>query len=292
MTGRRSATATDRADPTLWPTVAWPALSGEQQKIFRAREEAVRLYCRRAPLRSIEAATGVPFSSVRRMYERCLQTHADGRLHGLRALVPYEHVKSYRRSAKSVRSGPAGKAGAFQQLLERHPELEALIANELQAHHVVLREGPKGLVVGGLSALHKRFRLLCLELGLTQGDYPLVQDEQGIRSLGAAVKSMAARSFELAARAALAQKRSGGALSRHPQRGRRRDLPQELRRARVPGRQRLEFHALLLSLRFRSGHAPGNERRLCVGCLFPGPPACRPGRRSRNPDGIFSRAVE
>src|SRR5471030_525445 len=144
------------------------------------------------------------------MYERCLQTHADGRLQGLRALVPYEHVKSYRRSAKSVRSGPAGKAGAFQQLLERHPELEALIANELQAHHVVLREGPKGLVVGGLSALHKRFRLLCLELGLTQGDYPLVQDEQGIRSLGAAVKSMAARSFELAARAALAQKRSGG----------------------------------------------------------------------------------
>jgi transposase InsO family protein len=210
MTGRRSAATTDRADPTSWPTVAWPTLSRDQQRIFRAREEAVRLYCRRVPLRTIETATGVSFSTVRRLYERCLQTHADGRLQGLRALVPYEHVKSYRRSATSVRSGPAGKAGAFQQLLERHPELEALIAHELQAHHVVLREGPKGLVVSGLSALHKRFRLLCLELGLTQRDYPLVQDEQGIRSLAAAVKSIATRSFELAARAALAQKRSGG----------------------------------------------------------------------------------
>lgn len=210
MTRRRSAAVTDRADPALWPTVAWPTLSGDQQKIFRAREEAVRLYCQRASLRAIEAATGVPFSSVRRLYERCLQTHADGRLQGLRALVPYEHVKSYRRSATSVRSGPAGKAGAFQQLLERHPELEVLIVHELQAHHVVLRDGPNGLVVSGLSALHKRFRLLCLELGLTQRDYPLVQHEQGIRSLAAAVKSIATRSFELAARAALSQKRSGG----------------------------------------------------------------------------------
>ena len=61
MTGRRSAAVTDRADPTLWPTVAWPTLSGDQQKIFRAREEAVRLYCQRASLRAIEAATGVPF---------------------------------------------------------------------------------------------------------------------------------------------------------------------------------------------------------------------------------------
>lgn len=120
MISRRSAAATDRADPTLWPTVAGPALSGEQQKIFRAREEAVRLYCRRISLRSIEAATGVPFSSVCRLYERCLQPHADGRVQGLRALVPYEHVKAYRRSAKSVRSAPSGMAGAFQQLLQRH----------------------------------------------------------------------------------------------------------------------------------------------------------------------------
>jgi len=210
MTAEHRAAATDRADPTLWPTVAWPALAAAQQKIYRAREDAVRRYCRRESLRAIELATGVNFGTVRRLYKRCIEPHADGRLQGFRALVPYEHVKSYRRSAKIVRPGRAGKAGAFQLLLEHHPELEALIAHELQAHHVVLREGSKGLVVGGLSALHKRFRQLCLDLGLTERDYPLVQAEQGIRSLGVAVKTIAARSFEQAARAALAQKRSGG----------------------------------------------------------------------------------
>ena len=205
MTAERRAAATDRADPALWP-----ALAAAQKEIYRAREDAVRRYCRRESLRAIEVATGVNFGTVRRLYKRCIEPHADGRLQGFRALVPYEHVKSYRRSTKIVRPGRAGKAGAFHLLLERHPELEALIAHELQAHHVVLREGSKGLVVGGLSALHKRFRQLCLDLGLTERDYPLVQAEQGIRSLGVAVKTIAARSFEQAARAALAQKRSGG----------------------------------------------------------------------------------
>lgn len=210
MTTRRSDGATDRADPTLWPTVAWARAHRRATKIFRTREEATLRYCRRETLRSIEAATGVPFSAMRRLYERCLQPHADGRLQGLRALIPYKRVKLYRRSAKVARAGGAGKAGAFQQLLDRHPELEALIVTELRAHHVVLKEGSQGLVVGGLSALHKRFRQRCLELGLTERDYPLVQAEQGIRSLAVAVKSIAARSFEQAARAALAQKRSGG----------------------------------------------------------------------------------
>lgn len=131
-------------------------------------------------------------------------------MQGLRALIPFEHVKSYRRSARITRPGSAGKAGAFALLLERHPELEALIVSELRAHHVVVRQRGNGrLFVSGLGAQHKHLRQLCLELGLTERDYPLVQAEQGIRSLAAAVKSIAMRSFEEAASAALTQKRSG-----------------------------------------------------------------------------------
>lgn len=175
MSSRRRKAAADRADLATWPTLAWPALPSEQQRIFRAREEAVRLYCRREPLRAIEAATGISIGSVRRFYNRCLEPHADGRVQGLRALIPFEHVKSYRRSAKLARAGRAGKAGAFALLLERYPELEALIVGELRAHHVVVRQGPKGRpVVSGLSALHKHLRQRCLDLGLTERDYPLV----------------------------------------------------------------------------------------------------------------------
>lgn len=211
MNSRYRTVATDRADPSTWPTVAWPLLSTAQQTIFRAREDAVRRYCRREPLRAIEAATGVAFSSVRRLYNRCLQMHADGRVQGFRALIPFERVKSYRRQAKITKPGRGGKAGAFALLLERHPQLEALIVDELREHHVVVRQGSKGqLIVGGLSALQQRFRQTCLDLGLTEHDYPLVQAEQGVRSLAVAVKSIATRTFEEAARAALAQKRSGG----------------------------------------------------------------------------------
>lgn len=210
MNKRPSVSASDRADPSAWPTVAWSVLPIEQQEIFRAREDAVRRYCRREPLRAIAAATGVPFNSVRRLYERCLQTHTDGRAQGFRALIPYERVKSYQRLTKIARSGSAGKSGAFALLLQRHPELEALIVSELQAHRLVVREGAKGLVLGGLSSLHRLFCQMCRELGLSECDYPLVQDQQGIRSLAVAAKSIATRTFEGGARAALADKRSGG----------------------------------------------------------------------------------
>ena len=62
----------------------------------------------------------------------------------------------------------------FAQLLQRHPELEALIVDELQAHRVVVTEGPKALIISRLSGLRQRFRQLCLQLGLTERDYPLV----------------------------------------------------------------------------------------------------------------------
>ncbi len=77
MSKSPNAVGTDRADPSEWPTLAWPMLTDSQRELLRAREEAVRRYCRREPLRAIAAATGVPFNSIRRLYERCLQTHAD-----------------------------------------------------------------------------------------------------------------------------------------------------------------------------------------------------------------------
>ena len=200
----------DRADPSEWPTVAWSMLTDGERDVFRAREEAVRRYCRREPLRVIATGTGVPFNSIRRLYERCLQTHADGRLQGFRALIPYERVKPYQRMATIGRLGSAGKAGVFAQLLQRHPELEALIVSELQAHRVVVTEGPNGVILSGLSALQRRFRQMCLQLGLTERDYPLVQKQQGIRSLAAAAKRIATQTFETAAKSALADTRSGG----------------------------------------------------------------------------------
>lgn len=210
MKKRTGPSAPDRADTSAWPTVVWPALPVAQQAIFRAREDAVCRYCRREHLLEIQKATGVSYSTVRRYYERCLEPHADGRLQGFRALIPYERVKSYQRLAKFTRPGSAGKSGAFAHLLLRHPELEALIVSDLHAHRIVVQQGAKGLILGGLSGLHKRFCQKCREIGVSECEYPLVQKQQGIRSLTMAAKAIAMRTFEGGARAALADKRSGG----------------------------------------------------------------------------------
>jgi hypothetical protein len=119
-------------------------VTSRQRELFRAREEAVRRYCRREPRRVIAAATSVPFNSICRLvtsYERCLQTHADRRMQSFRVLVPYERVKPYRRLTKIGPPGIAGKAGVSAQLLQRHPELDAMIVSELQAHRVLVTEG-------------------------------------------------------------------------------------------------------------------------------------------------------
>ena len=108
-----------------WPGVDERALPEPRRILFRKRSQAVALYASGQPLDDIERASAVHRATLRRLIARALRPHPDGRLWGYRALVPNERVQPYERTAapRLLVDGKAGNAGAFAQLLQRHPSL-------------------------------------------------------------------------------------------------------------------------------------------------------------------------
>ena len=193
-------------DLSLWPTVDPTALADVRREELLHRIEAVRLYLKPTPLRTIELATGVPRSQLYRLLRRCVEPHPDGRIRGFRALLPYARVRSYQRTRPvraTTRTQHAGSSGAMAALLERHDSLRALLRRALSQHEVYL--GERGQLCK-LHALHRKFLAACRDLGLDAGDYPLNQERHGIRSLAKTVHRMAKESFARGARAAGAQR--------------------------------------------------------------------------------------
>ena len=76
-------------DLSFWPTADPNALSEPRRSDLLARMEALRLYAARTPIQTIESVTGVRRSVLYPLIRRCIKPHADGRIHGFRALIPY-----------------------------------------------------------------------------------------------------------------------------------------------------------------------------------------------------------
>jgi len=89
-----------------------------------------------------------------------------------RALIPGSHTKAYERRKASNRLG-AGLAGAFSQLLEKHPKLEQLVRQLIADRDVLLVQKGDHTYLRNLRNAHNRFTAACRSLGLTANDYPL-----------------------------------------------------------------------------------------------------------------------
>jgi len=193
-------------DLSNWPTVDPGALDEPRRSDLQARMEAVRLYVGRTAVQAIEASTGVRRSVLYRLLRSCVGPHADGRIRGFRALIPYARAKNYERTkpvAASTRTRFSGGAGAMSALLQRHDSLPLYLRRCLDQRTVYIgRAGPRC----GLHDAHRGFLEECRALGLKPGDYPLNQDRQGIRSLSAALRLLVTQDFAGAARAAGAQR--------------------------------------------------------------------------------------
>lgn len=128
-----------------------------------------------------------------------MRAHPDGRLWGYRALVPQTHVRPYERSVtpRVLVHGKAGNAGAFAQLLMRHPSLGRQLRGEVTEGKVRLEaSGDRGRLSGLNAAIGRgRFHKSCRDLGLGAGDYPLNQQDKAVRSLARTLRSGTSRSF-------------------------------------------------------------------------------------------------
>ncbi|WP_232461817.1 hypothetical protein [Burkholderia ubonensis] len=157
-------------------------------------------------LREISRETGVGFSDLYRVFERCITQHDDGRIFGCRAPIPYQHTRSYDRRAmvKPSREGVASNAsGAFAQLLHRYPDIARWIERkvaERSRKHAKLIE-----VHRRLWRLHGGFLAQCRQAGIQANEYPFNQKYVGERSLASYARTLANRDFDAAAQAAGAQ---------------------------------------------------------------------------------------
>lgn len=178
---RRSEVPPALLDPTHWPGVDVSALAADRRAVFEQRERAMYAYLGGEPLASIERTHGINRSSLSRLLERCLTAHPDGRIYGLRALIPHSRAKTYQRSKRAARrSSPGGLSGALGQLFDRLPELPRIIEREIAATQIGLTASGR---LFGLRDLQDKLLTACREAGLTANDYPLNHDEMGYRSL-------------------------------------------------------------------------------------------------------------
>ncbi|MFM0204944.1 hypothetical protein PQR53_34560 [Paraburkholderia fungorum] len=190
-----------------WPAADDSALSDEGRDLLTRRIRAMTLFVDgHTPLREISRETGVGFNDLYRVFERCITQHEDGRIFGCRALIPYQHTRSYDRRSlvKPSREGIASNAsGAFSQLLQRYPDIARWIERkvaERSRKHAALTE-----VHRHLWRLHGGFLAQCRQAGIQAHEYPFNQKYLGERSLASHARALSNRNFDAAARAAGAQ---------------------------------------------------------------------------------------
>ena len=178
---RRSEVPELLADPATWPGVDASALDAKWRAVYLRREEAVRAWLAGTPLAEVEQRLRVDRGTLHRLVERCLMPHADGRIQGLRALIPHSRTRPYHRTIGSLRRvRPGGLSGAFGQLLERLPQLVRIVEREIASGRLGLSSNDR---LHGLGGVHDKLLAACREAGLTVRDYPLNQDGGGYRSL-------------------------------------------------------------------------------------------------------------
>jgi putative transposase len=204
MTRRRNTLSP--ADVAAWADFDAAALAPQAQDIFTRRRLAVELYAAGTALTEIEAQTGVDRRQLYRFFERCTQTHEDGRPFGLRALVRYLRVAGYGRIRPfktTSASGFGAAAGAFNLLLQTYPSLPAWISQQVRSKRVALEQistdGRLQTRLRNLKHVHAGFLQECRKLGLTAGDYPFNTERTAVRALAATLRAECLRSFARAA---------------------------------------------------------------------------------------------
>lgn len=183
------------ADFSLLPTVDESAFSDkpEVKEAYRRNLEAYRLFVaeREVPLRQIKTLTGVEPTQLYRLIQRVLAKADDGRIKGLRGLIPFAHIKEYERlmevRATSVLFSK-NASGALRQLFKRFPTLETWARKAIRARNKPLRAGEIREVRKSVRSLHQDFLKKCTELGVEQEEYPFNQDLLGFRSFQTFVK--------------------------------------------------------------------------------------------------------
>jgi putative transposase len=199
----RSSIPENLQELSAWPSVDLSALDEADQSVFTARRRAIELYVEspQLSLSAIKKATGVDPKTIYRIISRCLEKHADGRIYGFRAAIPYARLKQYERVHSANRhdaSERSGLSGAFGLLLQQYPPVEKFLQRQAKQRHRAIGEASE--VRKSMKRIHKGFLEECRKAGVKPNEYPLNRALAGLRSLASYLKRYDHRTFESAAR--------------------------------------------------------------------------------------------
>lgn len=168
---------------TEWPVIDLFCLDERARATAGRRQRAIQMYVDGASHVQIREATGIMRAEVNRLFHRCTAMAGDGRIFGMRALVPGVRIERYRREA-GVMCQPGdfnhGCAGALEQLFERFPELRRRI------HQAFLQTQPrhKGQEARvRISDLHALMMQWLEKHGLRKTEWPRSTSNEGLEAL-------------------------------------------------------------------------------------------------------------
>lgn len=172
-------------DTSKWPTVDTSLLSESDRIRYMKLEGAVKAWCNEEKPSSINKRFGVSRSLLFYYLQRCTANHSDGRLMGFRALIPNSERKQYISVAeeRNITEMGAGYAGAFHQLLAKHPSCSNWLEKQLDPQKSSINPG--GL---NLTSLHSGFLTQLKKAGVSVQEYPFTTVRNGYSALCAYVR--------------------------------------------------------------------------------------------------------
>lgn len=174
----------DETELKSWPPVdEEQILDADDRARYRRLAGAVEDYAQGRSLAKVLEKAKVGRRRFFRLIALCRAVGADGRVHGMRALVERSCIRTpVRTTGRSEHEGlkeTAGYGGLFRKLLRDYPDIEPKLVAVLR------RKGQHRLSPNTLNfrLVHRAFVKICGEVGLTEGEYPLNTVSQGRASL-------------------------------------------------------------------------------------------------------------
>ncbi|CAB3929368.1 hypothetical protein LMG6000_00420 [Achromobacter insolitus] len=175
-------------DYRRWPVIDPSALSNSGRERHDWFKRGLEVYCIDGNL--VEAAIQAHTSQANflRILRRCICPYFDGKIAGWRALIPHSRIPT---SLPQIRTesvkARTGRAVQFSMLLENYPQIEKMLNDEI----LKLGQGRKVYEARkSYAALTELVRRACIDLGLTDRDYPLNTASFGLKAVTRYAKNL------------------------------------------------------------------------------------------------------
>lgn len=191
----------EEKDTTTWAQVDSSGFSEPKRQKFEKRRQAIMAYMSGERVSEVVKRFGISEWEIRRLRNRCLDRHPDGRIWGFRALVPGTHQTDYVRLA-DPKPGQGtkrqGYVGMLSRFLNIHKE-SVTIPLYLYALKKVKAGATESLITG--ESTFSYFIRLCRKAKVPQSEYPLATKYKGREALRRHMKQLFKSDFQAAVRA-------------------------------------------------------------------------------------------